>query len=76
MPMTPSLSSSRCCSAGQVAGPYVLLGRSFGGMIVTHYAAELPEDVLGVVVLDTPAPSAESSEEDRAELAWDNPGNS
>lgn len=63
-------------SAGQVGGPYVLLGRSFGGMIVTHYAAELPEDVLGVVVVDTPAPSAEWSEQDQAELAWDNPGNS
>ena len=63
-------------SAGQVGGPFVLLGRSFGGMIVTHYAAELPEDVLGVVVVDTPAPSAEWSEEDQAELAWDNPSNS
>lgn len=59
----------------EVEGPYVLLGRSFGGMIVTHYAAEQPEDVVGVVVLDTPAPSAEWSEADKEELAWDNPAN-
>jgi pimeloyl-ACP methyl ester carboxylesterase len=44
--------------AANLDGPYVLVGRSFGGMIVTHYAETLPEDVVGVVVLDTPAPDA------------------
>jgi pimeloyl-ACP methyl ester carboxylesterase len=62
-------------AVAEVDGPYVLLGRSFGGMIVTHYAAEMPDGLVGVVVLDTPAPSAEWSDADRAELAWDNPGN-
>lgn len=61
--------------AASVKGPYVLVGRSFGGMIVTYYAQEMPEDVLGVVVFDTPAPSAEFTEENEPELVWDFPGN-
>lgn len=61
--------------AAHVDGPLVLLGRSFGGMIVTHYAEMLPDDVVGVVVLDTPAPSAEFTEKSEPELVWDNPGN-
>lgn len=62
-------------TAADVDGPYVLLGRSFGGMIVTHYAEQLPEDVIAVVVLDTPAPSAAFTEESEPELVWDHPGN-
>ena len=61
--------------AADVDGPYVLLGRSFGGMIVTHYAETLPEDVVGVVVLDTPAPSATFTAESEPGLVWDYPGN-
>jgi alpha/beta hydrolase fold len=61
--------------AADVDGPYVLLGRSFGGMIVTYYAAKLPKHVIGVVVLDTPAPSAEFTEESEPELVWDYEGN-
>ena len=61
--------------AAEVDGPYVLVGRSFGGMVMTHYAQEMRDDVLGVVVLDTPAPSAEFTEENEPELVWDYPGN-
>jgi pimeloyl-ACP methyl ester carboxylesterase len=61
--------------AADVDGPYVLLGRSFGGMIVTHYAETLPEDVVGVLILDTPAPSATFTEESEPGLVWDYPGN-
>lgn len=61
--------------AAHVKGPLVLLGRSFGGMIVTHYADVAPQDVIGVVVLDTPAPSAEFTEKNEPELVWDAPGN-
>jgi pimeloyl-ACP methyl ester carboxylesterase len=61
--------------AADVDGPHVLLGRSFGGMIVTHYAETLPEDVVGVVVLDTPAPSATFTEESEPGLVWDYAGN-
>jgi pimeloyl-ACP methyl ester carboxylesterase len=61
--------------AAHLDGPLVLLGRSFGGMIVTHYADVMPQDVIGVVVLDTPAPSAEFTEESEPGLVWDWPGN-
>jgi pimeloyl-ACP methyl ester carboxylesterase len=61
--------------AAHVNGPLVLVGRSFGGMIVTHYADVMPQDVIGVVVLDTPAPSAEFTEKSEPELVWDFPGN-
>ena len=61
--------------AADVNGPLVLLGRSFGGMIVTHYAETMPKDVIGVVVLDTPAPSAEFTEKSEPGLVWDAPGN-
>jgi pimeloyl-ACP methyl ester carboxylesterase len=62
-------------AAADLAGPYVLVGRSFGGMIVTHYAEVLPEGVVGVVVLDTPAPSATFTEQSEPGLVWDFPGN-
>lgn len=39
---------SALLEAASVVGPYVVLGRSFGGLIVTYYAQEMPEDVLGV----------------------------
>jgi alpha/beta hydrolase fold len=61
--------------AAHITGPLVLVGRSFGGMIVTHYADVMPQDVVGVVVLDTPPPSAEFTEESEPELVWDNPEN-
>lgn len=61
--------------AANVTGRVVLVGRSFGGMIVTHYADVMPKDVLGVIVLDTPAPSAEFTEASEPELVWDAPGN-
>ncbi len=61
--------------AAGLDGPLVLLGRSFGGMIVTHYAETLPDHVVGVVILDTPAPSAEFTEENEPELVWDHPNN-
>jgi pimeloyl-ACP methyl ester carboxylesterase len=61
--------------AADVTGPLVLVGRSFGGMVVTHYADVMPKDVLGVIVLDTPAPSAAFTEESEPELVWDFPGN-
>jgi pimeloyl-ACP methyl ester carboxylesterase len=61
--------------AAGLTGPLVLIGRSFGGMIVAHYAEVLPQDVVGVVVLDSPAPSAEFTPENEPELVWDFPGN-
>ncbi len=62
-------------TAAEVAGPYVLVGASFGGMIVTYYAARHPEDVAGVVLLDVPAPTDTLTLEEIPELAWDHPAN-
>jgi len=62
-------------TAAEVAGPYVLVGASFGGMIVTYYAARHPEEVAGVVLLDVPAPTDTLTLEEIPELAWDHPLN-
>ena len=59
----------------QVAAPYVMVGNSFGGMVAAYYAVRFPSDVVGVVVLDSPAPSAEMTLEDFPEGVWDYPGN-
>ena len=40
-----------------VAGPYVLAGHSFGGLYVMRYAAEYPDDVAGMVLIDSTAPN-------------------
>lgn len=61
--------------AAGIPPPYVLFGRSFGGMIVTFYASVYPTDVAGVVVFDSPAPSATMTKEQFPEGLWDSPGN-
>jgi pimeloyl-ACP methyl ester carboxylesterase len=61
--------------AAELDGPYVLVGSSFGGMIVSYYAARHPDDVAGVVLLDVPAPSADLTTEEIPEIAWDHPEN-
>ncbi|MDQ3657325.1 MAG: alpha/beta hydrolase [Chloroflexota bacterium] len=48
-----------------VAGPYVLVGHSFGGLIVRLYASTYPDEVAGVVLVDA------LSEYVREELATD-----
>ena len=58
-----------------VERPYVLVGSSFGGMVVTYYAERFGEDVAGVVTLDTPAPSTELTPENFPEGVWDHPDN-
>jgi len=61
--------------AAHVEGPYVLVGSSFGGMIVTYYAHRFPDGVRGVILLDVPAPSATMTLADEPQLAWDSPDN-
>jgi pimeloyl-ACP methyl ester carboxylesterase len=39
-----------------VPGPYVLAGHSFGGLYVQSYAAQFPDQVAGMVLLDSTAP--------------------
>ncbi len=36
----------------EVPGPYILVGHSFGGLVVRRYAVDYPEDVVGVVLVD------------------------
>ena len=36
----------------QIEGPYVLVGHSFGGLNMYHYASMYPEEVAGLVLLD------------------------
>jgi pimeloyl-ACP methyl ester carboxylesterase len=41
-----------------IPGPYVLAGHSFGGLYVLTYAAHYPDQVAGLVLLDSTAPAA------------------
>ena len=45
-----------------VPGPYVLAGHSFGGLYVLTYAANYPDDVAGMVLVDSTAPKAAAGE--------------
>lgn len=46
----------RLIMAVHIPGPYVLVGHSLGGMLVRLYTHQFPEDVVGVVLIDTPHP--------------------
>jgi pimeloyl-ACP methyl ester carboxylesterase len=39
----------------EVPGPYVLAGHSFGGLYVMRYAAQYPDEVAGMVLIDSTA---------------------
>lgn len=39
-----------------VPGPYVMVGHSFGGLVVRLYAHHYPKDILGVVFIDSSHP--------------------
>jgi len=43
---------------GHVPGPYVLAGHSFGGLYVLTFAARYPDEVAGLVLVDSTAPSS------------------
>ena len=43
----------------QVPGPYVLAGHSFGGLYTLSYADLYPDEVAGMVLVDTTAPASE-----------------
>jgi pimeloyl-ACP methyl ester carboxylesterase len=44
---------------GRVPGPYVLAGHSFGGLYTLTFAALYPDEVAGMVLVDTTAPASE-----------------
>ena len=41
-----------------VAGPYVMAGHSFGGLYTLAYAARYPDDLAGMVLIDSTAPAS------------------
>lgn len=43
---------------GNVPGPYVLAGHSFGGLYVLAFAARYPDEVAGMVLVDSTAPAS------------------
>lgn len=47
--------------SAHVAGPYVLAGHSFGGLYVLAYASHYPDDVAGMVLIDTTTPTSPAS---------------
>jgi pimeloyl-ACP methyl ester carboxylesterase len=40
-------------TAAEIPGPYVLVGHSAGGLVVRLYASEYPDEVVGMVLLDS-----------------------
>ena len=48
---------------GNVPGPYVLAGHSFGGLYVLTYADRYPDDVAGMVLVDSTNPATEADPE-------------
>ena len=52
----------RLLAAANVQPPYVLLGASFGGLLANLYANSYPDEVVGMVLLDSPFPDTLSLE--------------
>jgi hypothetical protein len=46
---------------GNIPGPYVLAGHSFGGLYVLTFAARYPTEVVGMVLVDSTAPKSAAS---------------
>lgn len=44
-------------SSDTVEGPFVLVGHSIGGLIVNMYAYQKPEQVAGLVLVDSSHPN-------------------
>jgi pimeloyl-ACP methyl ester carboxylesterase len=54
---------------GNEPGPYVLAGHSFGGPYALTFAARYPEDVAGLVLVDSTAPASDPEPEPEPEPA-------
>lgn len=50
----------------QVPGPYVLAGHSFGGLYVMRYAEQYPDEVAGLVLIDSTMPNSTPVSSDSA----------
>ena len=62
-------------TAADPAGPYVLVGTSGGGYITAGYAAQHPDKVAGMVLIDTGQPLSDPPAEIEEFTAWDHPEN-
>lgn len=38
--------------AGNIKGPYILVGHSFGGILIRLYASKYPDEVIGMILID------------------------
>lgn len=61
--------------AADVEAPYLLVGSSFGGLVVMHYAGRYRDDVAGIVLLDVPSAAPDLTPKIAPEAAWDHPAN-
>ncbi len=63
-------------AAAEIEGPFVLVGASGGGFLIGGFAARHPDEVAGMVFVETPkALTAELYPEILPEIACDAPGN-
>jgi pimeloyl-ACP methyl ester carboxylesterase len=56
-----------------IPGPYVLIGHSFGGLVVRRFAGEFPQEVAGMVLVDSAHEhqfAGPMSEEDKGFITW------
>lgn len=45
----------------KIQGPYILVGQSFGGFIIRLYANQYPEEIVGIVLVDSTHPDQDSA---------------
>jgi pimeloyl-ACP methyl ester carboxylesterase len=60
-------------AAAQVPEPYLLVGSSGGGLVDVHYAKVHPDQVAGLVLLDSGVPNAHLDREFPGAQGWRNP---
>ena len=61
--------------SADVEGPYVLVGTSGGGYITAGFAFAHPDEVAGMVFVETPSPFVDPPQEIVELTAWDSPSN-
>ncbi len=61
--------------SAEVEGPYVLVGTSGGGYITAGFAFAHPDEVAGMVFVETPSPFVDPPQEIVELTAWDSPSN-
>jgi len=60
---------------GHVPGPYVMAGHSFGGLYVLSFAARYPDEVAGMVLVDSTEPGSATTAATSPTTAATSPGN-